>query len=492
MNLLAELIRTAEKHPEKPAVADETARYTFAELVGCAAGLGSALLRRQAQAAPVGVIAERGADTVAAFFGVLYAGVPYVPLDPYQPEAKLQSIAADAGIRFLLGREERRPLADALGLPLLTVKDADPSPLPPVLAPDDAPYSLVYTSGSTGKPKGVVKSHAAMTSFLDAFTARFPLEQSEILGNQTPFFFDAAAKDVFLASRLGLTLEVIPAEKFIFPVRLLEYLNERRITCVCWVPTALSIVTKLNTFRQVKPETLRHVFFVGESFPIKELHKWLETLPELHYVNLYGQTELAGVCCYYELPRGVLPERLPMGRPLANCRVWLRGKDGFVTEPDEVGELWIESPALALGYHNDPEKTAAAFAQEALPDGRRARVLKTGDLAQYDDAGELIFRSRRDFQVKHMGRRIELGEIEAAADALPQIDRCCCLYHDVKKRIELFCTLKDGAALTGAQVQSLLRSRLSDYMVPTKVWILDEMPLNRNGKLDRQALKSGM
>ena len=275
-------------------------------------------------------------------------------------------------------------------------------------------------------------------------------------------------------------------------MRLIEYLNARRITYLCWVPTALSIVTQLNTFRQILPTTLQTVLFVGEVFPVKQLHKWLTTLPELRYVNLYGSSELAGICCYYEIPRGQLPEQLPMGIPLSNCRVYLHAAGGFVTSPEQLGEVWVESPALALEYYGDPEKTAVAFCQETLPDGRTGRVLKTGDLARYDAEGNLVFSSRKDFQIKHMGRRIELGEIEAAADRLPELQRCCCLYNDGKKRIELFCQLSPGLALDGKQIQSLLRGSLSDYMVPTKVHILDEMPFNANGKIDRSRLKACM
>jgi acyl-CoA synthetase (AMP-forming)/AMP-acid ligase II len=226
-------------------------------------------------------------------------------------------------------------------------------------------------------------------------------------------------------------------------------------------------------------------------------------LPELHYVNLYGSSELAGVCCAYEIPRGELPQTLPMGRPLPNCRVFLRGEAGFVTEPGVLGEVWIVSPALALEYWGDPEKTDAVFTVEELPDGSRARVLRSGDLAEYDGAGNLVFVSRKDFQIKHMGRRIELGEIETVADSLPEIARCCCLYNDAKKRIELFCELNAArentetspacpfppVPLDGKAIQSRLRPLLSDYMLPAKVHILDKLPLNPNGKLHRQALK---
>lgn len=494
MNILMKLEALAVSQPEKTAVADEGRSYSFAALRRAAACLGAAIQNRQPHGGRVGVLVRRGADTAALFFAAVYGGCCYVPLDPDLPAQKLQTILQDAGIRLVLGTAGDEAVLRAAGFRgcLLTPADAAPEPVALPEAADDAPLYMVYTSGSTGKPKGVLKSHGAMASFIAAFLDRFGLTGTEIIGNQTPFFFDAAAKDIYYMACAGATLEVIPAEKFIFPVRLLEYLNERRISYLCWVPTALSIVTQLNTFRQILPETLRHVFFVGEPFPIKQLHKWLTTLPDLHYVNLYGSSELAGVCCAYEIPAGTLPATLPMGKPLPNCKVWLHCDTDFVTGPDRQGEVWIAGPALALEYFGDPEKTAAVFTVEDLPDGSRARVLRSGDLAQYDEDGNLVFLSRKDFQIKHMGRRIELGEIETVADTLPAVDRCCCLYNDRKKRIELFCQLTAGYELDGKALQSQLRPLLSDYMLPARVHILDRLPLNPNGKLHRQALRDMM
>ena len=489
--ILSRFEATVAAFPQKRAVACGDECFTFSELQGLSARLGTAI---GPEPGAVGVLVHRSAVTAALFFGALYAGGCYVPLDPDMPEHKLQTVLQDAGIRVLLGAREDLPLLERVGFTgcFLTPEDAGEIPVPAPEAGPDTPLYMVYTSGSTGKPKGVRKSHGAMCSFIDAFRETFSVTDREIIGNQNPFFFDAAAKDLYLMACTGATLEVIPSEKFIFPVRLIEYLNERQISYVCWVPTALAIVTQLNTFRQVLPTTLEKVLFVGEVFPVKQLHKWLEALPDLRYVNLYGSSELAGICCYYEIPKGARPEQLPMGKPLSNCRVYLRGEDGFVTQPGQLGEVWVESPALALEYFGDPEKTAATFCEEVLPEGRVARVLKTGDLARYDGEGNLVFSSRKDFQIKHMGRRIELGEIEAAADALPELARCCCLYNDQKKRIELFCQLTEGAELDGKAVQSLLRGRLSDYMLPSKVHILPALPINPNGKINRTALKEQM
>ena len=495
MNLiLSRFEQTVRAMPDKLAVACEEERYTFAALKALAARLGKSAAGEPVRGRAIGVLVHRGVASIAEFFAAVYAGGFYVPLDPDMPAHKLRTILEDAEIRLLFGTEEDRPRLEELGFSgrFLTPADAAAEEIEAPEAGEDTPLYMVYTSGSTGRPKGVLKSQGAVISFIDAFAKTFDLGPEEILGNQNPFFFDASAKDLYLMALVGATMEIIPSEKFIFPVRLMEYLNARGVSYICWTPTALSIVTQLNTFRKILPETVKKVLFVGEVFPIKQLHKWLTTLPELRYVNLYGSSELAGICCWYEIPRGSLPEQLPMGKPLSNCRIWLRGEAGFVTEPEVLGEVWIESPALALEYWGDPEKTARVFSVETLPDGRSARVLKSGDLARYDREGNLVFSSRKDFQIKHMGRRIELGEIEAAADALPAVQRCCCLYNDGKKRIELFCELAPGEEKDGKELLHLLRGRLSEYMLPSVVHILPEMPFNPNGKIDRTRLKESM
>jgi len=266
-------------------------------------------------------------------------------------------------------------------------------------------------------------------------------------------------------------------------------LNEKKISFICWVPTALSIVTQLNTFLEVIPETLEKVFFVGEVMPMKQLNKWRKALPNLQYVNLYGSSEIAGISCYFEVKETYEDIMvLPMGKPLSNCQIYLLDKDAVVTEPNHIGEIYYASDALALEYFHDPDRTAGSFLNKDFGNGLQ-RVFKSGDLAQYDMDGNLVFASRSDFQIKHMGHRIELGEIEAVAGSLKEIDRCCCLYDQRKSKITLFCQLTKGCGKNGREIRSLLRPMLSTYMLPSKVIVMENLPLNANGKIDRQELK---
>ena len=493
-SVLEYLHAAAAAYPNKTAVACREERYSFSELETAARRIGAAIGNQADGNRPVGVIAGRDIHTIAFFMGVLYSENYYVPVDPDMPAEKKQAIVDETGMSVILGTEESRPLLEPLRFQgkYVTLNDIGTEECGLPDAGGDDPLYMVYTSGSTGKPKGILKSHAAEISYIDAYCDTFDFSPEDVIGNQTPFFFDASGKDIYLMLKMGCTLEILPTKLFSFPTELMEYMNERRITFISWVPTAISIVAQLNPFSMVKPEYLRKVFFVGEVMPMKYLNKWRAALPDIQYVNLYGQSELAGVCCWFEV-KGEWDDSavLPMGRPLSNSHIYLLDGEQIVREPGHIGEMYIVSPALALAYYNDPEKTAACFLARDFGEGP-VRCFKTGDMAQYDENSNLVFASRSDFQIKHMGHRIELGEIEAIATTLNEIKMCCCLYRPEKQWIYLFAELTDGCGLTGQEIRSLLREKLSDYMLPRRVVVLEKMPLSPNGKMDRQALKALM
>lgn len=502
MSILKYLESSAERFPDKTAIADREHGYTFNELQQASYALAAVSPLCDVKGKGIGVFVERNADMIVCFLAIAASGNYYIPLDIDMPASKLNIIINNSGIELIIGSEECAKLLDGVEAEVDYIStdmiagmlsDTDMLQNTSEIADtaDDEPLFMIYTSGSTGVPKGVLKSHRAMMSFIEAYVERFGFDESETIGNQTPFFFDAAAKDIYLMLKTGATMEILPTEFFAMPPSLIRYMNERKVSMISWVPSALSVVVQLNTFSAVLPETLKRVLFVGEVMPMKHLNKWIDALPDLQYVNLYGSTEVAGVSCCYEVDRRFEnDENLPMGKPLTNCKVYLMDNGRPVDEPGHIGEMYVVSDALAMCYYGDPEKTEKTFVMMDFEgDGHLQRAYKSGDLAQYDEDGNLIFASRSDFQIKHMGHRIELGEIETAAGALEGIQRCACLYNDKKSRMVLFCTIDPACTKTGNDIKAELASKLSSYMVPNRVNILDEMPYNANNKIDRQKLK---
>ena len=230
--------------------------------------------------------------------------------------------------------------------------------------------------------------------------------------------------------------------------------------------------------------------FSGEVMPVKQLNKLKTYYPDALYVNLYGPTEITCNCTYYILDRDFsAEEKLPIGIPFENEHVFLLDENNQEAKDGSVGEICASGTPLALGYYNNEEMTEKNFVQNPLNKAYPETIYRTGDLGYYKD-GLLYFSGRKDFQIKHMGHRIELGEIESVAGGLPEIDRCCCLYNAAKRKIILFCSLSENSVLTGQQIRSILREKLSTYMLPGKVIVMEQLPINQNGKIDRQKLKA--
>ena len=485
----------ADCFPDKTALSDGSSALTFLQLYELSLSTADLIGRRVSVGSRIGIFAHRSTSVVVSMFGTAVSGCCYVPLNPSFPDEKLKKILVDANISLIIGTGEESYTGTDLGCSFLSFSDirsqnsSDAHGPFPELS-DEAPLCIMYTSGSTGAPKGILKSHGSFSNFIETYADCFGFSDREVIGNQTPFCFDASAKDIYLMLKTGARLEIIPTQLFSFPVRLIEYLNEKEITMISWVPSALSLVSRMRTFRDIMPTTLQRVFFVGEVMPRKELESWRSALPDLQYVNLYGSSELAGICCYYEFDKNSpVPDVIPIGHPLGNSEVFLQAEDGsIIHEPGREGELLVSSAALADGYLNDPLKTANVFSVLDTEDGSY-RVLHTGDLAVLDEKGCLVYCSRRDHQIKHMGFRIELGEIEAAVNDLEYIAEACCVYDAAKDRIVLFCTTS-CSGLTLKAVNNDLRDRLADYMLPNRLIVLDEMPHNTNGKLDRVGLKA--
>ncbi len=493
-NILEYLEETAAAVPEKLAFSDGKSDLCFGELWRASRAIGSALMREGAAREAVVVYMDKHPNAMSAFFGAIYAGCFYVCIDPKTPADRALTIIENLGARIMIADARSYKRAEALGISRLfrfediSESEIDDTALCAVRARqiDTDPIYVVFTSGSTGTPKGVVACHRSVIDYTEALCGALGFTRESVFGNQTPLYFDAPLKEIMPTLKLGATTYFIPKMNFSFPVRLIEYLNTYKINTVCWVVSAFTQVSALGAFDVVRPEYLHTVAFGSEVFPKKDYKMWREVLPGARFFNLYGPTEATGMSCFWSAKRELSDEEpIPIGRPFDNTDVLLITDEGRAAARGEEGEIYIRGTCVTMGYYNNRERTDEAFVQNPLNSAYPEIIYRTGDIGKYNEHGELVFLTRRDSQIKHMGHRIELGEIEAALLTHPEAKRACCCYDKEARRIVLFFV----GELESADVQRYLKEKLPAYMLPAVCERLMAMPLTDNGKIDRRTLR---
>jgi len=494
-NILEYLENTVTRCPDKVAFADEQTQMTFAQVYDRARRVGTALHNAGCYRQPVVVFMHKQPATLAAFFGAIYAGCYYVPLDDEMPRHRIELIFQTLEPGMLICDETTRSIAQELNYAgqirsyeELAASDCDDAALAQIRDAqlDIDPIYIVFTSGSTGVPKGVMACHRSVIDYVEHLCDVLKFDENSVFGNQTPLYFDAYLKEVIPTLKYGATTILIPKQLFMFPIKLVEFLNAHKINTLCWVVSALTMISSFRTFETVKPEYLRTIAFASEVFPIKQFKLWRQALPNARFINLYGPTETTGICCYYEVDREFTEEEtLPIGRPFRNTQILLLNDKNELAKVGEQGEICVRGTRLTLGYYRNPEKTAEAFVQNPLNHLYPELIYRTGDLGRWNDRGELEFAGRKDYQIKHMGHRIELGEIEVIVNMHPDVRSACCIFDNEKKKIVLYYT----GDLSVADLTAYVKGKLPRYMVPNVTRQLENLPLTPNGKIDRNLLK---
>ncbi len=502
-NILQYLEKTVTEVPDKLAFSNGTEGLSFSELSVRAKTVGASLLSRGHGGEPVAVLMDKHPAAIAAFFGVIYAGGFYAALDAEMPPARMGLIFGTLRPRALIFDERHRKLAEKLHdegifdgeiLAYSELSDAarpwtkdDDAALAAVRARqiDTDPIYVVFTSGSTGVPKGVAACHRSVIDYTESLCEAIGFSRETVFANQTPLYFDAPLKEIMPTIKFGATAYLVPKMLFMFPIKLCDYLNEHRINTVCWVVSALTMISSLGALEKNPPRYLTTVCFGSEVFPRKQYDLWRAALPDARFFNLYGPTEATGMSCFWPARDLAPDEPIPVGRPFRNTDLLLLSDDGKRVPNGEAGEICLRGTCVTLGYYNNPEKTAEAFVQNPLNPYYPELIYRTGDLGRLNEHGELVFISRRDAQIKHMGHRIELGEIEAAAAAADGVRAACCVYDAPGKRIVLYFV----GDIEPAALSATLKTSLPRYMLPAAVIPLPVMPLTPNGKADRKGLR---
>jgi amino acid adenylation domain-containing protein len=488
--------RQVERGPEAVALVCQEEQLSYAELNARANRLAHHLRERGVgPEARVGLCLERGVEMVVAVLAVLKAGGAYVPLDPDYPSRRLGFMLHDAGVAVLLTQQRllpRLPPHEARVVCLdSTTQDwqrcsaANPAPAAMALHP----AYVIYTSGSTGQPKGAVNTHRGVCNLLRWMQGAYGLGASDRVLQQTTFSFDVSVLECFWPLLAGARLVLAAPGGQRDSAYLAGLIGREQLTTVLFVPSMLQAFLQDTDLRVFG--SLRRVVCTGEALPYELAQRFARLLPGCQLINLYGPTEAAvEATCWTYRPE---PERaaIPIGRPVANTRVYALDGEMQPVPSGVSGELYLGGCQLARGYLGRPGLTAGRFVPDPFGPGAGGRLYRTGDRVRWRADGQLEFLGRLDHQVKIRGHRIELGEVEAALAQHPGVAGAVALAREDRpgdKRLVAYLVARPDAAPSGGDLRAFLRERLPDYLVPSAFVPLPALPLTANGKLDRQAL----
>ncbi|MEU7340196.1 amino acid adenylation domain-containing protein [Streptomyces sp. NPDC007074] len=491
--------------PDRAAVVHSAGTLTFAELNARANRLARFLVRLGAGPEKVVALAlPRSPDVVVALWAVLKTGAAYLPVDPDYPAARIRAMLEDATPLLVLTSVHTAGLLPA-GVAPLSVDDPELGKRVAALDSADLtdtdrrtplhprhPLYIIYTSGSTGRPKGVVMPAAPIVNLLAWHAEVMPAEPDTVTAQFASLSFDPAAQEILSAGTSGKTLAV-PAEDIRrSPADLARWLEHHQVTEL-FAPTALIELLCQESLRLgLTLPRLRHVAQGGEALVLSDaVRAFFDAVPGRRLHNYYGPTETHAATGHtVERPVSAQPAQVSIGGPIWNTRIHLVD-DALRPVPLGVpGEVCVAGAAVARGYLDRPAETAQRFVPDAFgPPG--SRMYRTGDLARWQADGQLEYLGRNDFQVKIRGFRIEPGDVEEVLRQAPEVAQAVVTAAEsdyVGKRLIGYLVPRQGRAVDPASVRTFVAERLPGYMVPAALVVLDRLPVNPNGKVDRLAL----
>ncbi|MBV8846377.1 MAG: amino acid adenylation domain-containing protein [Bryobacterales bacterium] len=485
----------AQRRPQAVAVVFRDQQLSYGELEARSNRLAAHLCRLGVgPGVPVGLCVERSLETVVGLLGVLKAGGAYVPLDPAYPSERLNFLIDNAETRIVLTTTSLSGCLSERGTQLVFLDraehwgTAEAVPAPARVTLDDLAY-LMYTSGSSGEPKAVETPHRGIVRLLFGVDyARFG--ESEVLLHMSPLSFDASTLEIWGALLHGARLVLFPGT---VPTveELGAVLSQEGVTTL-WLTSSL-----FNMVIDMAPGILtsvRQLLVGGEALSVPHVQRALQLLPDTQMINGYGPTESTTFTTCYRIPRDLDAQpvaSIPLGRPIANTRVYVLDQQRQLAPVGVPGELYIGGDGLARGYLKQPELTAQKFIPNPFSPDAADRLYATGDRARYRANGQLEFLGRFDDQVKVRGFRIELGEIETVLGQQPDVKACVVVAREDptgNKQLAAYVALREGGAVTPASLRQSLEAKLPHYMVPSAFVLMSALPLTPNGKVDRKAL----
>ncbi|WP_369929407.1 non-ribosomal peptide synthase/polyketide synthase [Xanthomonas sp. NCPPB 2632] len=446
----------------------------------------------------VALCLERGPELIVGILAILKTGAAYLPLDPGHPDKRIAFMLRDAKPKAVLTRAEASHLLPddnrvaIIDMDRVSPPERDTNPAPRGCMPGDLAY-VIYTSGSTGEPKGVLVEHASVAHLLDATRASFGFSADDVWCLFHSIAFDFSVWEIWGALHHGGQLVIVPRPVAASAVDFHRLVCDSGVTVLNQTPGAFRGFMEADR-RSEDKHCLRYVIFGGEALKPAMLREWYARYPEDSpgMVNMYGITETTvHVTCHTLSDSETRSHGSPIGSGIPGMRCYLLDSRRRPVPIGVTGELYIGGPGVARGYLRRPELSAERFLTDPFATEPGARMYRSGDLARFRTDGRLMFLGRADAQVKIRGHRVEMGEVEAVVLAQHEVDQSVVVAredHAGEWRIVAFVVWSEGHPVDVGRFRARLRESLPDYMVPSIVVPMEQLPVNANGKIDRERL----
>ena len=518
-NIVSGFLESSERFPSRPALVVDGESLTYLDLRRQAGKLASLVLRTAESNSPlVAILGYRSVTAYVGILSILAAGRGYVPLNPKFPaERTRRMLILSECSQVIVGNEcvpHLRALLEGFQQPLTIIlpEMADVTdlqtdfPLHRYLGSKDIFAShgslfettvstqaiayLLFTSGTTGEPKGVPVTHSNVRSYIDYMCGRCDLNETDRLSQHSDLTFDLSVHDIFVAWERGASLYCLPERAVLLPAK---SIRENALTAWFSVPSIISVLSKMRLLEPDFFPSLRYSFFCGEPLSKSYAQLWQNAASHSIVENLYGPTEATIAISHYQWDRNHSPGEClngicPIGWTFAGQRSSVADQDFNILSNNQAGELFLAGSQVTPGYWNDPEKTGAKFVR--LGNSEDAIWYRTGDLVKQDWTGCLYYLGRIDDQVKIRGYRAELQEIEAVLRAACGTDQVVSVAWPVRDGSAdgVVAFVSGQKALDEGKALKYCRTYLPRHMVPQRIYVLDALPLNLNGKVDRRRL----
>ncbi|MEB7831147.1 non-ribosomal peptide synthetase [Staphylococcus xylosus] len=444
----------------------------------------------------VGIMSQRRLEMMIGIYGILKAGGAYVPLDPNHPHERTNFILKDSNPRVLLTDEKIDYSIkfdnEIIKLTNNTFINNLPTENLPLVTDETNLMYIIYTSGTTGKPKGVMVPYSSVMNRLNWMVDYFGLGTEDKVLFKTPFTFDVSIWEVFGWAVMGGEIIMLRSGEESNPEKIASVINQHDITMTHFVPSMLSVfIDFIKTSRKTSEiASLNHVFTSGEALKADHVNNFNDLVGSRNQTllyNLYGPTETTVEVTYYPVFAGQSYSEVPIGRPIANTQAYIMNEDNNLLGIGVPGELCIGGVAVSNGYLNRPELTAEKFVDNPFGEGK---MYRTGDLVKWTPDGLLDYIGRIDEQVKIRGYRIELGEIESSIAQIDNISAVAVVTQSDENNADLMIAayVVSDDVVDFDTIKTKLGKQLPDYMIPTLMMQIDNLPVTANGKLDKKGL----